>query len=69
MPRKPRPKLIPSAVVTVDFPGVTGYKHRPAVVVSTLVTLPQASVRVIGRLSTRDWQEIQARLRQALAIS
>lgn len=116
MPRKSRSKLVPSAVVTVDFPGVTGYKRRPAVVVSTadyhatrpdviigivtsqiaeaiapsdyilqdwaaaglrqpsafrafLVTLPQASVRVIGRLSARDWQEIQARLRQALAIS
>ena len=25
----------PGAVVTVDFPGVTGVKRRPAVVVST----------------------------------
>jgi mRNA interferase MazF len=108
--------LKPGAVVTVDFPGVTGVKRRPAVVVSSatyhatrpdvvlavvtsqvttatapsdyvlqdwagaglrqpsafrsfLVTLPAASVvAVIGQLSDRDWQEVKARLRVALAV-
>ena len=108
--------LKPGAVVTVDFPGVTGVKRRPAVVVSSatyhatrpdvilavvtsqvtaanapsdyvlqdwaaaglrqpsafrsfLVTLPAVSViAVIGQLSDRDWQEVQARLRVALAV-
>jgi mRNA interferase MazF len=108
--------LIPGAVVTVDFPGATGVKRRPAVVVSTqtyhstrpdvilaaitsqtasatapsdyilqdwgaaglrrpsacrafLVTLPAFSVvSIIGRLSDRDWGEVQARLRVALAV-
>jgi mRNA interferase MazF len=108
--------LKPGAVVTVDFPGVTGVKRRPAVVVSSatyhatrpdvilavvasqvtaanapsdyvlqdwaaaglrppsafrsfLVTLPSASViAVIGQLSDRDWREVQARLRVALAV-
>ena len=106
----------PGAVVTVDFPGATGVKRRPAVVVSTqtyhatrpdvilavvtsqtpsatapsdyllqdwaaaglhrpsafrafLVTLPAAAVvSVVGQLSARDWQEVQARLRVALAV-
>ena len=108
--------LKPGAVVTVDFPGATGVKRRPAVVVSTatyhstrpdvilavvtsqtsaatmpsdyvlkdwsvaglrqpsafrafLVTLPAISiVSIIGQLSDRDWQEVQARLRVALAV-
>jgi mRNA interferase MazF len=102
----------PGDVVTVDFPGATGLKRRPAVVVSTavyhavrpdvmlslltsqsakasgptdyllqdwaaaglrspsafrafLATLPAGSIVVIGKLSDRDWQEIQARLRLA----
>src|SRR4051812_5936194 len=107
--------LKPGAVVTIDFPGATGVKRRPAVVVSTstyhstrpdvilavvtsqtasatapsdyilqdwraaglhrpsafrafLVTLPAASVvSVVGQLTDRDWQEVQARLRAALA--
>ncbi|MBV8859742.1 MAG: type II toxin-antitoxin system PemK/MazF family toxin [Acidobacteria bacterium] len=106
----------PGAVVTVDFPGATGVKRRPALVVSTptyhatrpdvvlavvtsqtvsatapsdyvlqdwqaaglhkpsafrafLVTLPAAAVgSVIGQLSGRDWHEVQARLRVALAV-
>jgi mRNA interferase MazF len=109
--------LKPGAVVTIGFPGVTGVKRRPAVVVSSatyqatrpdvifavvtsqvtaatapsdyvlrdwaaaglrqpsafrsfLVTLPAANiVAVIGQLSERDWQEVQARLRVALAVS
>src|SRR5438874_13359423 len=101
-------------VVTVDFPGATGIKRRPAVVVSSdeyhsnrpdvvlcvLMTnvasatssldytlqdwanaglhapsafrayfgmaLPSA-VKPIGKLSARDWQEIQMRLHRAIA--
>ena len=101
-------------VVTVAFPGATGVKRRPAVIVSSDVyhaerpdvilgvitsnvaaattstdyvlqdwasaglrspsafrayfgmTVP-AAVRVIGHLSDRDWQVVQARARLALA--
>ncbi len=106
----------PGDVVTVDFPGATGIKRRPAVIISTasyhasrpdvilglltsqsgkasaptdyllqdwaaaglhspsafrsfLATLPAGSTRVIGKLSARDWQEVQARLRLALAVT
>lgn len=107
----------PGAVVTVDFPGATGVKRRPALVVSTdayhaarpdvifavitsqttaataptdyqlqdwaaaglhkpsafrsyLATLPASSVAaVVGHLSDRDWQEVQARMRLALAVT
>jgi mRNA interferase MazF len=34
-----------------------------------LATLPASSVVVIGHLSDRDWQEVQARLRIALAVA
>ena len=34
-----------------------------------LATLPAATVAVIGHLSDRDWREVQARLRTALAIT
>ncbi|MFN2456063.1 MAG: type II toxin-antitoxin system PemK/MazF family toxin [Pyrinomonadaceae bacterium] len=107
----------PGAVVIVDFPGATGIKRRPAIIVSTatyhaarpdvilgvitsqtakaiaptdyllqdwtvaglhspsafrafLSTLPATSViSTIGQLSDRDWQEIKARLRIALAVT
>ena len=106
----------PGDVVTVEFPGVTGIKRRPAVIVSTnvyhrsrpdvilalltsqvadataptdyilqdwaqaglhhpsavrmfLATLPATAVMVIGHLSDRDWQEVQERLRLALAVT
>jgi mRNA interferase MazF len=102
-------------VVKADFPGITGIKRRPAVVISTdtyhqhrpdiiigllttqiastttptdyllndwaaagllrpsafrsfLVTIPAADIVSIGRLSDSDWQEVQARVRIALAI-
>jgi len=35
---------------------------------SFLATLPATSVVVIGHLSDRDWQEVQDRLRIALAV-
>ena len=103
-------------VIVADFPGITGVKRRPAIVVSTdlyhthrpdviisllttqiasataptdyvlqdwaaaglhrpsaarcfLATLPGADVVVKGHLSDRDWQEVQARLRLALAVT
>lgn len=106
----------PGDVVTVDFPGATGIKRRPAVIVSTavyhasrpdvilglltsqsgkasaptdyllqdwtaaglhspslfrsfLATLPASNIRVIGKLSDRDWREVQARLQIALAVT
>ncbi|MFB2972832.1 type II toxin-antitoxin system PemK/MazF family toxin [Aerosakkonema sp. BLCC-F183] len=104
----------PGDVVTVDFPGVTGIKRRPAVVLSSatynttrpdvivglittqtdalgttdyilqdwataglrvasvfrsfIVTLPpSANLVLIGHLSERDWQEVRACLKVALA--
>ena len=103
-------------VVVMNFPGVTGIKRRPAVVLSSaeyhasrpdvviglitsqtaaalaptdsalkdwkeaglrkasafrsfLATLPRsAQLRVIGHLSDRDWQAVQARVSQALEL-
>jgi mRNA interferase MazF len=104
----------PGDVVTVDFPGVTGIKRRPAVILSSviyntnrldviagllttqttvlgvtdyilqdwataglrvasvfrsfIVTLPpSANLVLIGHLSERDWQEVRACLKVALA--
>src|SRR5438105_12934350 len=107
----------PGAVVIVDFPGATGIKRRPVVIVSIaayhsarpdvilavittqtagatsptdyvlqnwsaaglrrpsafrsyLATLPATNVIAeIGQLSVRDWQEVQVRLRIALAVT
>ena len=103
-------------VVAADFPGVTGIKRRPAIVVSTdvyhahrpdviicllttqitsataptdyvlrdwtaaglhrpsasrsfLATVPTAGITAIGHLSDHDWQEVQARLERALAVT
>lgn len=107
--------MSPGDVVTADFPGATGVKRRPAVVVSTdqnhqtrpdvilgvlttkitsatqpsdyvlqdwqaaglhrpsafrafLFTLPVRAVNAIGRLSDRDWSEVQDRLRAAVDV-
>ncbi len=104
----------PGDVVTVDFPGVTGIKRRPAIILSSviyntsrpdviagivttqtnalgstdyilqdwataglraasvfrsfIVTLPPSSNLVlIGHLSERDWKEVRACLKVALA--
>lgn len=109
------PVANPGDVVTVDFPGATGTKRRPAVIVSTatyhasrpdvilglltsqsgkasaptdyllqdwaaaglhnssafrafLATLPATGITVIGKLSDRDWREVQTRMRLALAV-
>jgi mRNA interferase MazF len=105
----------PGDVALVDFPGATGVKRRPVVVVSTdlyhaqrpdvivcllttqigAATSPtdyilqdwaaeglhmpsafrvyigmrlEADAQVIGHLSDRDWQEVQSRLKLALAV-
>ena len=102
-------------VVVVDFPGATGVKRRPSVVLSTpiyhthrpdvivgllttnvgaataptdyvlkdwaaaglrlpsafrsyIVTLDDGSLPSIGRLTDRDWQEVQACLARAIAV-
>jgi mRNA interferase MazF len=43
--------------------------HRSTAFRAYLATVPASSVTVIGRLSKRDWAEVQARLRLALAAS
>jgi len=43
--------------------------HRPSAVRMFLATLPATTVTVIGHLSDRDWQEVQQRLRLALAVT
>jgi len=43
--------------------------HNPSAFRAFLATLPATSVVVIGHLSDRDWQEIRARLRIALAVT
>ena len=102
-------------VVVVDYPGVSGSKTRPAIVVSSdlynserpdiilglvtsqlhqakdstdyiledwkkaglhsrsafrafLSTIPASQATIIGRLSDRDWQEIQLKLKLAIAF-
>jgi mRNA interferase MazF len=75
-----RPDVI-FAVVTSQITGVTGPTdyllqdwsavglRRPSAFRSYLATLPATSIMtVIGQLSDRDWQEVQARLRIALAV-
>ncbi len=44
--------------------------HQPSAFRSYLATLPAASIiTIIGQLSDRDWQEVKARLRVALAVT
>ena len=44
--------------------------HSPSAFRAFLATLPKAAfTREIGQLSARDWQEVQARLRIALAVT
>lgn len=102
-------------VVVVDYPGVSGSKTRPAIVVSSdlynsehpdiilglvttqihqakdstdyilqdwkkaglnfasafrcfLSTIPSSQVTIIGHLSDKDWQQIQSKLKLAIAF-
>jgi mRNA-degrading endonuclease toxin of MazEF toxin-antitoxin module len=43
--------------------------HNPSVVRIYLETVDAAQVRRVGHLTDRDWQEVQARLRLALAVT
>lgn len=43
--------------------------HIPSSFRAFLATLPSTSIVVIAHLSDRDWQEVQARLRLALAVT
>ena len=43
--------------------------HQPSAFRSFLVTLVRTDALQIGRLSDRDWQEVQSRLRLALAVT
>jgi hypothetical protein len=43
--------------------------HQPTAFRAYLVSRPENVTRTIGQLSDRDWQEVQARLRLALAVT
>lgn len=43
--------------------------HAPSIFRTFLATLPATRVTTIGHLSSRDWREVQGRLRAALALS
>lgn len=43
--------------------------RQPSAARMFLITVPASDVSVIGRLSERDWHEVQARLRIAIAVS
>jgi len=76
-----RPDVI-FAVITTQTAGATSPTdyllqdwsaaglHKPSAFRSYLATLPAINVIAeIGQLSGRDWQEVQARLRIALAVT
>lgn len=70
-----RSSFQPGDVITVDFPGVTGIKRRPAVVLSSQLYHDSRPDVIVGLITTQttalgatdwvlqDWQ--QARLRTA----
>jgi len=43
--------------------------RSPSAFRAFLATLPARSIVIIGKLSDRDWQEVQTRLRTALAVT
>ena len=47
----------------------TAHLHRPTAFRAYLATVPAASVRIIGHLSDRDWEQVRARLQVALAVT
>jgi mRNA interferase MazF len=75
-----RPDVILSLLTTaaVATLGPTDYNlqdwavaglHKPSLFRVFIQTLPATAVlRVLGKLTDRDWQEVQARLRLALAV-
>ncbi len=57
----------PTDFVLQDW-SAAGLRNPPAFR-AFLATLPASNVSVIGRLSDHDWQEVQTRLRVALAVT
>jgi hypothetical protein len=57
----------PSDYVLQDWSAAGLY--RPSAFRAYLITTEQRQVTWIGRLSDRDWQEVQARLRIAVAVT
>jgi hypothetical protein len=43
--------------------------HNPSAFRAFLATLPATGINAIGKLTDRDWQEVQARMRLALAVT
>jgi mRNA interferase MazF len=63
-----RTATAPTDYVLQDW--ATAGLHSPSAFRAYLATLPATSiVAIIGQLSDRDWLEVQARLRVALAVS
>lgn len=56
----------PTDYILQDWPAAG--LHNPSAFRVFLATLPATSVVVIGHLTARDWQEVQARLRVGLAV-
>ncbi|MCL4487967.1 MAG: type II toxin-antitoxin system PemK/MazF family toxin [Chloroflexi bacterium] len=42
--------------------------HTPSAFRAFLVTLPATSINIVGHLSDRDWQQVQGRLKMAIAV-
>ncbi len=57
----------PTDYILQDW-SIAGLRNASALR-SFLATVPASSVSVVGHLSSRDWQEVQARLRIALAVA
>ena len=55
-------------VVVVDFPGVTGIKRRPAVVLSSDTYHTARPDIVVGLMSPRDWASVRDRVKIALSM-
>ena len=56
----------PTDYVLQDWPAAG--LHAPSAFRAYLGTYAASAVKVIGHLSARDWQEVQARLKRALAV-
>ncbi|HEX9900475.1 MAG TPA: type II toxin-antitoxin system PemK/MazF family toxin [Candidatus Methylomirabilis sp.] len=57
----------PTDYILQDWPAAG--LRSPSAFRAFFATLPVASIGIIGHLSERDWREIQARLRIALAVA
>ena len=57
----------PTDYVLQDWPDAG--LHAPSAFRAYMGTYAASAVKVIGHLSARDWQEVQARLKLAVAVS